>query len=644
MKRFAPLKQPYILAGLLIASLFIGHFSGERWQCADYPKGLICLAFDGCDPVVVSQLMAQGKLPNFSRLAQEGSFQPLATTLPPQSPVAWSTFISGKDASEHGIYDFLHRDLQTMKVVPSLTRVVDGVAQRNRSGPPFWEPLLARGIPCTFLKLPADYPPTQDKARKLSGMGVPDLLGSYGTFTEYRQVDAALEPLTRKGSGSAPGGTVVPISLDAQGQTRACLIGPGQTGPEFSLKLDKLNQTALLELGNLRLVLQPNVWSDWTSLNFQSPAGTTPGMLRFCLLSIEPLRLYASPVNFDPGQPAQTISTPANYAPHLCRCCGPFHTQGMAEDTKALGSGTLDDDQYLAQSALVAQESRRLFEVGLEEFQGGLLFCYSSSIDLQSHMYWGAWDAQHPLHQKAWAKKHPDVIEKAYQEADAWVGRAMKYRQEHPERHLEVVALSDHGFAPFYRSFDLNAWLAEQGYLSLSIDSPLESADWSATKAYAVGFNGLYLNRVGREKAGILDSQQADKLALELQQKLLNVQDQGKPVFSRVLLGKQVYLGSRASQSPDLILGYQRGYRAAWETALGQRSAHILRDNLEHWSGDHLIDPQLVPGVLFYSRKLGHGSAGPSLQEIGPAIVHYFLGPPSGPANPSSSESTLLLE
>ena len=76
---------------------------------------MIVLGFDGLDFEVTRQLIEAGRLPAFSRLAASGGFSSLGTTIPPQSPVAWSTFITGRDPGEHGIFDFVHRDPKTME-------------------------------------------------------------------------------------------------------------------------------------------------------------------------------------------------------------------------------------------------------------------------------------------------------------------------------------------------------------------------------------------------------------------------------------------------------------------------------------------------------------------------------------------------
>ena len=90
---------------------------------AQNDRRVIVLGIDGMDHRLLSQFIAEGRLPNFERLATTGSLSPLETTMPPLSPVAWSTFITGMDPGGHGIYDFLHRDPLTAEPVESIYQV-----------------------------------------------------------------------------------------------------------------------------------------------------------------------------------------------------------------------------------------------------------------------------------------------------------------------------------------------------------------------------------------------------------------------------------------------------------------------------------------------------------------------------------------
>ena len=86
-------------------------------------KQVVVLGFDGADPKLAAKWMAEGKLPNLARLQREGTFKPLGTTNPPDSPVAWASFATGLNPGGTGIYDFLKRDPETYLPELALVRV-----------------------------------------------------------------------------------------------------------------------------------------------------------------------------------------------------------------------------------------------------------------------------------------------------------------------------------------------------------------------------------------------------------------------------------------------------------------------------------------------------------------------------------------
>ena len=140
-------------------------------------------------------------LPNLDRLRRQGGFKPLATTIPPQSPVAWSSVITGLDPGGHGIFDFIHRDTVTRMPFSSMAETI-GAGQTveigdyvlplsspevrmGRQGEAFWPRLAEQGIPTTIVRMPTNFPPIESEARQLSGMGTPDMHGTYGTFAFF---------------------------------------------------------------------------------------------------------------------------------------------------------------------------------------------------------------------------------------------------------------------------------------------------------------------------------------------------------------------------------------------------------------------------------------------------------------------------
>jgi len=178
---------------LLISAVFAG--CGGKESTVD--KRMIILGIDGMDPKFLERHWAD--LPNLDKLRSQGDFKPLGTTIPPQSPVAWSSVITGLDPGGHGIFDFVHRDPftrlpfssmaettgagKTLDIGPYVLPLSSPEVRQHRAGTAFWPGLAERGIPTSVIRMPANFPPVESKARTLSGMGTPDMLGTYGTFT-----------------------------------------------------------------------------------------------------------------------------------------------------------------------------------------------------------------------------------------------------------------------------------------------------------------------------------------------------------------------------------------------------------------------------------------------------------------------------
>jgi len=601
---------------------------------------------DGLDPQIVERLMQQGKLPNFSVLKERGDFRRLATSVPPLSPVAWSNFITGMDPGGHGIFDFIHRDPATVAPYLSTSRVEPpgkairlrgwlfplsgGRVELLRRGKAFWELLAAKGIPTTINGIPANFPPVKSAALSVSGMGTPDIQGTYGTFSFFTDTppDDDDEDIS--------GGQIFPVTV-ADHRVEATLHGPANTFREqggtatidFVVRIDPEHPVAKIVIQGSEILLNQGEWSAWVRVEFPLIPflKSVSGICRFYLKEVHPnFKLYVTPINLDPEAPALPISTPASYAKDLARAIGLFYTQGMPEDTKALNGDIIDEEEFLALARTVLAERSAMLEHELKRFRSGLLFFYLSSPDPIQHMFWGPMDTDHPAHEQAAGNRYGGTIEAVYREMDRILGRALA---EIDDR-MTLIVMSDHGFAPFYRYFNLNTWLKDNGYLALMTggewgeSSLSQNVDWQRTRAYGLGLNGLYPNLRGRERTGSVPPDQKAGLLDEIARKLLAVRDPvtGRPIVLRVYKASEVYSGPYVESAPDLIVGYNRGYRASGKTALGEIPAGLVGENTEKWSGDHAMAAELVPGVVFSNRKIKVPD--PALTDLTVTILSEF--------------------
>jgi predicted AlkP superfamily phosphohydrolase/phosphomutase len=615
---------------------------------------MIVLGVDGMDPKLLARFIDEGRMPNCKRLRELGSFQSLQTSNPPQSPVAWSNFISGTNPGGHGIFDFIARDPETMQPFHSISRLEGGskpikvgrwaiptapaTLKSRRHGPTFWNDLERHGVDCSIFRVPANFPPTEGEARTLAGMGTPDLQGGYGTFSFYTD-DPAAKP--REVSGGRIEAVTVrdhAITCTLRGPVNEFAAPDEKTGESevatvpIVFHRDPERRTVRVTVQEKTFILQEGEWSDWIPVRFTLLpwAAEASGICRMYLKSVHsPFAVYVSPVNVDPANPSIPLTTPANESKRLVRQLGYFSTQGMVEDTHALSSGVLDSNEYRQQAMFVHDERMRFYEHELSEFRQGFLFYYFSTLDLSSHMFWRAVDPKHPLYTPELAASQGDFIASLYQKVDQAIGRAM----ERLDDRTWLIVMSDHGFASFRRQFNLNSWLLDNGYLrtrgapARAGSTLFQGVDWGRSRAYGLGLNGLYLNQAGREAEGTVRAEQVDRLAEELTARLQKVQDSetGVPVIKRVFRASQIYSGPHASDGPDLIVGYHENYRASWDTILGGFPRQHVLDNTDAWSGDHCIDPSLVSGVLLSSRPLRQPT--PQLENVAPTILRAFGAP-----------------
>jgi predicted AlkP superfamily phosphohydrolase/phosphomutase len=606
-------------------------------------RRLVVLGIDGLDPGLLGRFMQEGALPAFAALAERGGFMQLATSVPPQSPVAWSDFITGMGPGEHGVFDFVALDRATLQPYLSTARVeqagslplgryrlpLGGSRTRLlRDGRAFWEILEQAGIPATIFQIPANYPPVPAQGGALSGMGTPDLQGTSGIFRFF-----TADPL--QVPGPVPGGVIERVRL-LDGSADAALAGPphpfepgaGPLRARFELHVDAAHPLAEIRIGAERVLLAEGEWSRWLSVRFDALPllARVPGMVRFYLQSAHPLRLYASPVNIDPADPAQPIAAPASYSRELVDAVGRFYTEELPEDTKALAAGVLSPREFLAQSELVLDERRRLLRHELARFRAadgpGFLFFYVPSVDLRSHMLWRHFDTAHPHHAPATPPDLATALRSTYVEIDGLVSEVAKALD--PGTHL--VVMSDHGFAPFRRQAHLNRWLEQGGYLVLREparrDAGLEAIDWSRTRAFALGLNSLYLNVRGREREGIVPPAERASLAREIAERLREWRDGEQAVVSQPLLREEVYSGPHLERAPDILVGYARGYRASWSTTSGEVSEVLVEDNVHEWSGDHCMDAREVPGLLVSGLPLLRREGG--LRDLTVSVLGYY--------------------
>ena len=620
-------------------------------------KRFIIVGLDGQDPKLTDRFMKEGKLPNFSALAKEGCYHPLRTTFPSISPVAWSSFSTGSHPARHNIYDFLDRDRRTY--LPVLSSVKIGPVARRlkigkyriplgkpevrllRKSKSFWQILGEHNIWSTVLRVPITFPADRFKGAQLSAMCVPDLLGTQGTFIFFT---------TRESSEVIKeGGIRVHLPPDGPDSDHFVTEIPGPDNDLIDgsppmkipvvIDIDRVNNCVDVSVDDERYTLKPGKLTDWVEIGFKAAPGITiRGICRMLVTEMkEHFGLYISPISFDPEKPVMPVSHPSYYSTYLAKKVGKFSTLGLAEDTWALNEGIIDDGAFLQMTYDIDKEREKMFFAALERLRKGVLVCVFDATDRIQHMFWRYLEAGHPAAQKAALAnggaepEHKDAIEKLYIHNDKLVGRVMENIGDGDV----LMVCSDHGFNSFRRGVNLNSWLHENGYLHLEEGAQgtaewLRDVDWSRTKAYAIGLTGIFLNIEGREGEGIVKpGTEAEALKNELVMKISGLVDEetGEIGVRELFDTQKLYNGPYLENAPDLLVGYNAGYRSSWDMATGVVAGNIFEDNVKAWSGDHCIDPRIVPGVLFCNHKIDVSD--PALIDIAPTVLQQFgLTPP----------------
>ncbi len=611
---------------------------------------LVILGLDGLEPTLVEKFMAEAKLPNLARLKKEGTYARLKTTTPAISPVAWSSFMTGSEPSKHNIFDFLSRDPRTY--LPDLSSARIGKPRRTlalgkyliplsrpeirglRKSVPFWKILGEKGIFSTVLRVPITFPPEKFKGHLLSGMCAPDLKGSQGTFAFFtedadkvRKHEGGVAVLVRRE------GTVIRTGIS--GPENSMLKKPVEIRLPLTITIDRQAGGAWLEVKGLkRFFLKEKTFSPWVQVVFKAgPGMKIRAICRFRIAALEPkFEMYMTPLNIDPEKPALPISHPFIYSVYLSKLLGRFITLGEANDTWALNEGALDEKAFLELTYSNHAEWEAMFWNALSKTPKGMVAIVFETTDSIQHMFFRYLDKAHPALKAAPARMSAAVIEELYKKMDDLVGRVTATLDEKSA----LFVMSDHGFKSFRRGVNLNSWLHQNGYLSL-VEGRRESGewfkdvDWDKTKAYGLGLGGIYLNLKGRESRGIVEpGAEAAALKVELIHKLAALRDggNGPAAITNVYDRDAVYSGPYKDNAPDLIIGYNEGYRASWDGVTGIVNAVVIDDNTKAWSGDHCIDPALVPGVLFSNLKIK--TASPSIMDIAPTALELFgLTPPA---------------
>jgi predicted AlkP superfamily phosphohydrolase/phosphomutase len=516
-----------------------------------------------------------------------------------------------------------------------------------------------------ILTVPVTFPPEEvEHGFMLSGLPLPDIRGTMGTFSYYAtdlsryeegntEMGGILRRLVFEGDTATSDLEGPPSPIVKQKIEAIRRKGPSLSESDraqlaelqaiqdvrvpFTLHWNRAAKSATIDIDGQTIPLEQGKWTPWIDLTFKvNFLVRLHGMVQMFLANGgNELQLYVSPVNFKPDAPPVPMSWPDGFSATLYKEIGNYRTLGWAEATWALNEGRMDEKTFMDDLMVAFDDRARVILHRLDAKDWDLLVGVIESTDRVQHMMWRLIDPKHPLYDAALAEKFGDSIERVYRRADDFVGEVVK----RVGRDMPVMIVSDHGFHSWRKAVNLDTWLVQNGYMVMkgqSADKKLadlfgggtfwENVDWSRTRAYAMGIGQIYFNLRGRESQGIVSpGAEAKALADELSARLLTMTDpdDGTPIIRAVYKRDDIYSGPYLQNASELQVGMNEGYRVSWQTTLGGSPPGIVYKNDRKWSADHGgYDFAITSGILVSNRPIA--TATPRIIDLAPTVLKFF--------------------
>jgi len=455
-------------------------------------------------------------------------------------------------------------------------------------------------------------------------------------------------------SGSDPVRLKEVIALVGDGHRKYGNASLLNTSVPITAKWNK-GESVELSVAGVSQNIALNKWSDFYQVEFHwHPSYSTWALVRFWVEERDgELEVFASPLQIDPQNPTpgSRICWPANFAADIESRIGRFETLGWACQTHAVKDAELSDDAFLADIEFTLGWRTKMLKDAVEQGDWKVLFHFFGTPDRICHMLMRHMDPLHPQYDEAEANRivHyfgqdfalKDSALVIYKEMDKIVGYVLDDVLNEED---VLMIVSDHGFDSFRRQVDLNAWLVQEGFMSLAnttalgipktasdmSKSTLKFVDWRGSKAYSVAIGKIYLNIKGREAKGVVAQEDVDSVLADITERLyaMTDPDSGEKVVKKVYLRDEIYSGPYVHRSKsgdtegaaEITIDFHSGYRASWTVTGGgitlkdgvnedgdtiAVAGDYIYDNDYAWSGDHCgVDIMEVQGIFFSNKPL----------------------------------------
>lgn len=440
--------------------------------------------------------------------------------------------------------------------------------------------------------------------------------------------------------------------------------------------------------GRLRSSITPNSFPGWTSAS----TGTSEGrhgifmpLIRrednFRLKAMSTLDIRTKTIwelLSERDRRVCVINDPCSYpavAVNGLLVCGMLWPGGDAPYTypqelaKDLVGYVVDVNLHGKEKEQIAEELMRSIDLRLEAAlklmqreSWDLFWIVFTESDRAQHRLWAAWDSSHPEH-----TRQPESLRHAIPDLYTRLDEAVGAIVAAADPDTSVFIVSDHGFGPFYASYDIPGWLLSEGYLvekgekarlksalqkigildevasvyravkrpfekeigygaeklksqEATTDDYFSRLDWRRTRAYYTLDGGIRINLKGREPEGWVEPEQAAQLKQEIRSRLIAQRyPNGQPVFRYILTQEEAFDGPYSKYAPDLILSINYdGYNGSLK---GER--FLTPSN--HNTGEHTPYGILIAWGANIRR--GVTIEGAHLKDITPTVLYQMNEP-----------------
>jgi predicted AlkP superfamily phosphohydrolase/phosphomutase len=544
-------------------------------------KRCILVGLDSANLDLVERFVKEGYLPNMKFLMEEGAVSETFPSIPTGTAMNWTCIATGANVGTHGIVEMTLHLPGT-----SLSDRFQAFTTERCQAEYIWNAAERQGKKVILLRYTASWPPTIKKGLQVEGMGNPDwspfqIVPRLGFSTEKmkeRNIEAygagpkeishayrvefkkAQGWKNRPSSNSPPLETILKIRpMGGEEKVFYALVidSEGNGYDRLFLSEEKDIEKALCSISE-------GEWSNFLRVEFTTNKGKEEGNFRVKLIELSKdakrFRLYFSQIF-----PSTGWTYPDSLARELTEHIGrPY--QLLCDIYSPILGGWIDSRTYLEE---MENQMSWLAEAGeylMKNKDWDILFTQWHGIDYTDHCYLGGMDPESSAYKKERARECEEVIRRVYQMGDVYLGRLMKAAGEE----ALILVVSDHGHMAPRKVFHCNNFLAREGLIAYkeTEDGNLK-VDWSKTKVFSPFGSYIYVNLAGREKKGVVDPKDYEKIREKVIGLFRNPKDPetGENVVNMILKKEEAaFLGQHGDRVGDIVYTLNPKYNdeTAW--------------------------------------------------------------------------------